>query len=435
MLTQSLPRQEGQPHYCKPFVHSIHKLVHKIGEQFSATLINKSLNLHKVKYYSHLNTAVSILEMYKGQAPFTHFLRTFFSQRRKYGSRDRKQIAQLCYSFFRLGKAGQGLLPEDRILMAYFLCADHSDELLQFLKPAWHEFSSMKPENKLLALHTPFGVTDIFPWKDELSEGIDHHDFCQSFLIQPSLFLRIRPGKEKAVLLKLSGAAIPFNQPMANCVELPNATNIEELLDTNKEVVVQDYSSQLVSRLMNKVKDLPAPVSIWDCCAASGGKSILALDTLGNVELTVSDIRESILSNLKKRFSEAGITNYKSFVANLQSKFTSPKSKFDLVIADVPCTGSGTWSRTPEQLYYFSTDRIGEYVTKQDKITSAVIPYIKPRGYLLYITCSVFRQENEDRVNDLVSRFPLNLIEMQLIKGYDKKADTLFSALLQLKTA
>ena len=431
MLTQSLPRQEGQPHYCKPFVHSIHKLVHKIGEQFSATLINKSLNLHKVKYYSHLNTAVSILEMYKGQAPFTHFLRTFFSQRRKYGSRDRKQIAQLCYSFFRLGKAGQGLLPEDRILMAYFLCADHSDELLQFLKPAWHEFSSMKPENKLLALHTPFGVTDIFPWKDELSEGIDHHDFCQSFLIQPSFFLRIRPGKEKAVLLKLSGAAIPFNQPMANCVELPNATNIEELLDTNKEVVVQDYSSQLVSRLMNKVKDLPAPVSIWDCCAASGGKSILALDTLGNVELTVSDIRESILSNLKKRFSEAGITNYKSFVANLQSKFTSPKSKFDLVIADVPCTGSGTWSRTPEQLYYFSTDRIGEYVTKQDKITSAVIPYIKPRGYLLYITCSVFKRENEEQVAWMKEKFQLEQVRMELLKGYEEKADTMFTCLLR----
>ncbi len=391
--------------------------------------------MRKVKYYSHLNTAVSILEMYKGQEPFTHFLRTFFSQRRKYGSRDRKQIAQLCYSFFRLGKAGPGLLSEDRILMAYFLCADHSDELLQFLKPAWHEFSSMKPENKLLALHTPFGITDIFPWKDELSEGIDHPVFCQSFLVQPSLFLRIRPGKEKPVLLKLSGAALPFNQPMPNCIELPNTTNIEELLDTNKEVVVQDFSSQSVGRFINKVKELPAPVTIWDCCAASGGKSILALDTLGSIELTVSDIRESILSNLKKRFSEAGINNYKSFVANLQSKFTSPKSKFDLVIADVPCTGSGTWSRTPEQLYYFSTDKIGEYAAKQEKITSAVIPFIKPAGYLLYITCSVFRQENEDRVNDLLSKFPLQLIEMQVIKGYDKKADTLFAALLQLKNA
>jgi 16S rRNA (cytosine967-C5)-methyltransferase len=214
--------------------------------------------------------------MYKGQEPFTHFLRTFFSQRRKYGSRDRKQIAQLCYSFFRLGKAGQALLPEDRILTAYFLCAGYSDELLQILKPAWREFLSMKPENKLLALHTPFGITDIFPWKEELSEGIEHSIFCDSFMVQPSLFLRIRPGKEKAVLLKLTGAAIPFHQPMANCIELPNSTSIEELLDTNKEVVVQDYSSQSVSRLMNKLKELPAPVSVWDCCAASGGKSILA---------------------------------------------------------------------------------------------------------------------------------------------------------------
>lgn len=391
--------------------------------------------MHKVKYYSHLNTAVSILEMYKGKEPFTHFLRTFFSQRRKYGSRDRKQIAQLCYSFFRLGKAGQGLLAEDRMLTAYFLCTTHSDELLQFLKPAWNEFSSMKPENKLLALHTPFGITDIFPWKEALSEEIDHATFCQSFLVQPNLFLRIRPGKEKAVLLKLSGAGIPFNQPTVNCIELTNTTNIEELLVINKEVVIQDYSSQSVGRLLNKLKELPAPVSVWDCCAASGGKSILALDTLGNIELTVSDIRESILSNLKKRFSEAGITNYKSFVANLQSKFTSPKSKFDMIIADVPCTGSGTWSRTPEQLYYFSTDRIAEYAAKQEKITSSVIPLLKPGGYLLYITCSVFKQENEDRVNDLLSRFPLELIESQLIKGYDKKADTLFAALLQLKNA
>lgn len=326
-------------------------------------------------------------------------------------------------------------MPEDRILTAYFLCSANSDELLQFLKPAWYEFSSMKPENKLLALHTPFGITDIFPWKEELSEGIDHLAFGQSFLIQPNLFLRIRPGKEKAVLLKLSGAAIPFHQPMVNCIELQNTTNIEELLDTNKEVVIQDYSSQSVGQLMNKLKELPAPVSVWDCCAASGGKSILALDTLGEIELTVSDIRESILSNLKKRFSEAGITNYKSFVANLQSKFTTPKSKFDLVIADVPCTGSGTWSRTPEQLYYFSSDMIKEYAAKQEKITSSVIPFIKPGGYLLYITCSVFRQENEDRVNDLLSRFPLQLIEMQVFKGYDKKADSLFAALLQLKTA
>jgi 16S rRNA (cytosine967-C5)-methyltransferase len=120
-------------------------------------------------------------------------------------------------------------------------------------------------------------------------------------------------------------------------------------------------------------------------------------------------------------------------VANLQSKFISPKTKFDLVIADVPCTGSGTWSRTPEQLYYFGTNKIEEYASKQEKITSAVIPFIKPGGYLLYITCSVFKKENEDRVNDILARNQFQLIEMQVIKGYDKKADSMFAALLQLK--
>jgi 16S rRNA (cytosine967-C5)-methyltransferase len=368
--------------------------------------------------------------MYKGQEPLTHFLRNFFSQRRKYGSKDRKQIAQLCYSFFRLGKAGQGLLPEDRILTAYFLCAGQHDGLLQLLKPAWHEYFPMKPEDKLLALHAPFGISDIFPWKEELSEGIDHEPFCQSFLIQPSLFLRIRPGKEKTVLLKLTAAAIPFHQPMPDCIELPNATNIEDLLIINREVVVQDYSSQSISRLVQKVRQQPGPLSIWDCCAASGGKSILVYDALGEIDLTVSDVRESILSNLKNRFSEAGIANYRSFAANLEAKFTAPKTKFDLVIADVPCTGSGTWSRTPEQLYYFSPEKIDEYAAKQEKITSAVIPFLKPGGCILYITCSVFKKENEDRVNQLVEKHQLQLLEMQIFKGYDKKADTMFAALL-----
>lgn len=395
--------------------------------------INKNANLRKVKYYSHLNTAVSVLEMYKGKEPFAHFLKNFFSQRRKYGANDRRQIAQLCYAFFRLGKAGQGLLPEDRILTAYFLSATTHDQFLQILKPAWHEYSSMKPEKKLLALHTPFGINDIFPWKDELSEGIDYQQFCESFLVQPSLFLRIRPGKEKVALLKLTAAAIAFTQPMPHCIELPNATRIEELLDTNKEVVVQDYSSQSVSSVMLRVKELPVPITVWDCCAASGGKSILAYDMLGGIDLTVSDIRESILSNLKKRFSDAGINSYKSFVANLQSKFTAPKSKFDLVIADVPCTGSGTWSRTPEQLYYFRPELTEEYAARQEKITSAVVPYIKPGGYLLYITCSVFKRENEERVQFMLDKFPLELVEMQVLKGYDKKADTLFAALLQRK--
>jgi 16S rRNA (cytosine967-C5)-methyltransferase len=113
-------------------------------------------------------------------------------------------------------------------------------------------------------------------------------------------------------------------------------------------------------------------------------------------------------------------------------------NEFDLVIADVPCSGSGTWGRTPEQLYYFEADKIEEYAALQMKILPNLVPHIAPGGYLLYITCSVFRKENEANVNfilrqaiDNAGQPTLRLVSSELLKGYDKKADTMFAALFQ----
>ena len=72
------------------------------------------------------------------------------------------------------------------------------------------------------------------------------------------------------------------------------------------------------------------------------------------------------------------------------------------------------------------------YTTKQKKILTNIVPFIKPGGYLLYITCSVFKQENEAMVNEIKEKFNLQLLRMEVLKGYDKKADTMFAALLAL---
>lgn len=399
-----------------------------------------------MRYHSYLNSAKAIIELYKGDTPFAIFLKKYFNANKKYGGKDRKQIATLCYNFYRLGKAVPQLPAEEKIIVASFLCEHAGNDFLQFHKPEWNQII-LKPIAEKMVI-AGFTVADVFPWPEELSNGIDAELFSYSFFNQPDLFLRIRPGNKETVIKKLHDAGIRFNMLLNDCLALPNSTKIDALLEIDKEVVVQDYNSQQVLNFIKEQEKsytepeiksrkqeskIKHPVSVWDCCAASGGKAMLAYDILnGQIELTVSDIRESILANLKNRFETAGIKNYKLFVADLADpQSLIADSQFEIVICDAPCTGSGTWSRTPEQLYYLKRKTIDAYVAMQQQIVSHVIPHVQSGGTFIYITCSVFKNENEEMVNFIKEKFHLQLLQMELLKGYDKKADSMFVAVFK----
>ncbi len=323
---------------------------------------------------------------------------------------------------------------EERLLLGIFLCSTTHQVILENLHPEWNGkvSASIREKYQLAGIGYP---GKIFPFTSALSDSIDQEPFNLSHLIQPDLFLRLRPGKEKVVQQKLSAAGIPFQLPFPNTMALPNTTRVAEVIELNKEAIVQDYNSQLAGNMM----DIAAPVrgtKAWDCCAASGGKSILLYDRYPGIDLTASDIRESILANLKKRFNEAGIKKYKSFVADLSSgKQPGFDEQFDIILADLPCSGSGTWSRTPEQLSFFDENRIEHYSSLQRKILENVWNYLKPGGHLLYITCSVFAAENEDNIRHFTGRDEsIDLVKMEVLKGYDIKADSLFVTLLRKKS-
>src|SRR5258705_12128623 len=91
------------------------------------------------RYHSYLNNATQILEQYKGEEPFASFLKKYFLGQKKYGSTDRKQIAHLCYCYFRLGKLLLNIPIEERILISLFLCSNKPNEILQQLKPEWNK--------------------------------------------------------------------------------------------------------------------------------------------------------------------------------------------------------------------------------------------------------------------------------------------------------
>jgi len=399
-----------------------------------------------MKYDNQLRYAVQIIETFDGKMPLHNWLKNFFRTHKQMGSKDRKRTSEMAYCFYRIGHAEKNAPIEERILTGLFLCNHSSNEILQYFKPTWNEHIDLKPEEKTAMIWGQSQVSPsthlkkIFPWTAELSNGIDHVAFCTSFLKQPDLFIRLRPGFEDAVKKKLSNHSITYREIHANCLSFANTTRLEELIELNKEAVIQDMSSQRVGSFL----EMPIYASTgktpmtWDCCAGSGGKSIMLYDMYPAVELTVSDNRESILINLKKRFKEAGIRKYQAFAADItmqhiqHGKHNAERVTFnevyDLIIADVPCSGSGTWGRNPDALYFFDIHETERYQTLQKKILSNIIPCLKKGGVLVYITCSVFKKENEEVADFVRQTFNLRMEKMELLKGYDQKADSLFVA-------
>lgn len=393
------------------------------------------LAFQKSYVHRYLDYAGSLLESYDGKEPFHLYLKKYFSLHKKHGSKDRKIISSLCYDYFRLGFAvSPEIKTTEKLLLATFLVEQNPSKILEELKPAWNEMIRENALAKISSVKNTFDPLKIFPFNDELSDEINHRLFNLSFLIQPKLFIRIRPGKERVVIEKLKKSDILFEKISDSCLSFSNNEKISSLLKIDDEAIIQDYNSQqTLIILKNELSNSEAKLSIWDCCAASGGKAILAYDLFKNIRLTVSDTRKNILQNLHLRFHRAGIVNYTSFIADLSVSGTLKKNanSFDVIIADVPCSGSGTWARTPEQVSFFEQKEIKKYANLQQKIVVNALQDLKENGYLLYITCSVFKKENEENVDFFVENLALHLIESQYLKGYEMQADTLFVALFR----
>ena len=324
----------------------------------------------------HQDIANKLLAAYQGEEPLANYLKKYFAANKKHGSKDRKNISALCYAHFR--------------------------------NAATH-----------------------FPLADKISKQIDATQFVASHQVQPLLFIRIRPWQKDKVVQKLLAANIEYTVFGENTFAFANTTSLQNVLELNKEAVIQDLNSQALAQLLLMVPtSVEHPIQVWDACAASGGKTILMFDTMSNIRMHLSDVRESILFNADKRLQEAGIRPASVQSIDLTQAFEI-KKPFDFVFADVPCSGSGTWGRTPEQLAYFTQAQLNKYTQLQNKILQNLIPAVKLKGHLLFATCSVYKEENENNVEALVASGKFKVVKQQYFTGYEKQADTLYAALLE----
>ena len=394
-----------------------------------------------MKYDNQLRYAAEIIKAFAGGIPLHDWLKQYFREHKQMGSRDRKQLSEMVYCFYRLGHALKNLPIDQRVLVGLFLCNSTPLELLGYFKPLWNGQIHLSLEDKtdiLAQSSILFDISHIFPWKVQLGEGIDQLALCKSFLHQPDLFIRVRPGYEKKILTKLQEQSLHFEWLAPATVRLPNGFKADRFFELNKEVVIQDLSSQQTgSFFLSPNEAIPGTLKAWDCCAASGGKSILLVDQHPDLRLLVSDIRPAILANLQRRFEEAGIHSYESLALDLSKPVFNPEGAttvlsrsipFDLLLLDAPCTGSGTWARNPDELYFFNADSIDRFSNLQRSIISNTIFSLNKKGRFVYITCSVFKKENEDMVEYIRQTHHLNLERMEYFEGYGLRADSMFAA-------
>jgi 16S rRNA C967 or C1407 C5-methylase (RsmB/RsmF family) len=160
---------------------------------------------------------------------------------------------------------------------------------------------------------------------------------------------------------------------------------------------VQDEGSQLVAALIQ----VKPGQHVLDYCGGSGGKTLaFAPLTQGKGQIYLHDIRESILLQARKRLKRAGVQNV---------QFTLPKKKVDWLLADVPCSGTGTLRRNPDAKWKIDAPMIERLILEQRAIVEKALKHLKPGGYCVYATCSILPEENEEQVTYFLKNHPLTL--------------------------
>lgn len=380
---------------------------------------------HQIRAFEQL------LDSYDGVLPLHRYLFAYFKQNKQMGSSDRRWATRYIYSYFRLGKALSKLKAIKRLAIADFLCNDTPSLIAVSQLPELENSFALPVMEKIAMIekaYPAFKLADVFAFAPDLSPSINREAFETSFFVQPDLFIRVRETHIQTVINQLKAQDIIAQEVGPTTLALPNGTKLEQLISDQRLYQVQDLSSQQTGNYFEP----QAGDYWWDCCAASGGKSLLLHSLEPQIELLVSDVRATSLGNLQERFQLAGIKNYHQKVIDLlqNNDQVLHHYEFDGILVDAPCSGSGTWGRTPEMLYFFENYKVENYNKLQKAIAGSVVKYLKKGKPLIYMTCSVFKAENEDVVDYLTKNFDLKLEKMELIKGYEHKADSMFVARL-----
>ncbi len=352
------------------------------------------------------------------RAPADSLLRQFFRDNKNLGQKDRALIADTVYAALRRRRLLEHVTPRAtprEIALAALVKVQgvgvgQIESQLSDAEKAW--LTALKAQD----LDTlPIGVRADLP--DWVIDRMRKHMSDEEILLlarslqQPApLDLRVNSMKapRQGVLDRLEHdqiAAQPTRySPLGVRLREKPALNQHPMF-LDGAVEVQDEGSQLLGMLVEPRRG----EMVVDFCAGAGGKTLqmgAAMDSTGR--LYAFDVSDKRLANLGPRLKRSGLSNVfpQRISGENDAKVKRLRGKIDRVLVDAPCTGLGTLRRNPDLKFRQTAESVAELNAKQTAILDAAASLVKPGGRLVYGTCSLLTQENEEVVAGFLASHP-----------------------------
>lgn len=259
---------------------------------------------------------------------------------------------------------------------------------------------------------------------------------CKNSNLKPKITIRINNLKtnKKEIEQKLKGKNIEYKETeYEDFLILEKIKNVENL-DLFKEglFTIQDISAGQTAKILNPQKG----EYILDACAAPGGKTTYIAEIMGNEgQILAWDIYEHRTKLIEENADRLGITIIKTEVKDASIYNNELKEKFDKILLDVPCLGIGVIKRKPDIKWQRKVEDVKEIADIQKRILENCSKYLKSGGYLVYSTCSIIKEENENIIFQfLKENNNFKIVENNIINIIpDNEKDGFFICKLQKK--
>jgi len=211
----------------------------------------------------------------------------------------------------------------------------------------------------------------------------------------------LRTDSQKVLSAFLAeGADVKMHPWLKDCIEISGGGSLESSKVFNEGLItIQDAAA----RLAVMAAEPYTGQTVLDACSAPGGKSFMAAMLMENTgEILAADINGKKIARIESGAERLGINIIKTAQMDATQNNDEFSGRFDLVIADVPCSGLGIIRKKPE-IRYKSMDEISGLPAVQLKILENLSSYVKKGGVLLYSTCTIIPEENEGVVSAFLS--------------------------------